>query len=143
MTDHNKRTFDQPIPRGWGTYTRTFKVSGIHHRIKDVRVALENNQDPHIFLEPEPENEHDKKAIAIYIKKKVLFWNSNIHIGYVPAPFAAIIHKHQIQDFVRIRIRILFEYESGGMAVICDLIGPQDSAIYTNRVGQDFDDCEI
>jgi hypothetical protein len=70
---------------------KEFFVAGVKFR-EEYRRALKNgiSEGDQVGLIPEPTNQHDSNAIAVY-------WRG-YHIGYVPAPIAA-----NLVDEIRLR----------------------------------------
>lgn len=142
MSHSSEHEYNQPLPEGWETFTLRFNLAGSNHLIDMVRAALEDNEDPDIFIEPDPKNEHDKYALKVMVKRKMFFiLKTDFHIGFIPAPLAKIIHKNGVKKIVEIRIRKLNVHDSGKVSIICDLIGP--SKAYSDRLKTEIDNCEM
>ena len=142
MSYSGKHEFNQSIPQGWETYTHRFNLAGSNHRLDMVKTALEGNEDPNIFIKTEPDNERDKNALMVMVKRKMFFvFNPDFHIGYIPRPLAKILYQNKVQKIVKIRITHLNVHESGKVSVICDIMGPLN--LYSDKLKTQTDNCEM
>lgn len=142
MSYSGKHDYDQPIPDGWETFTLKFNLAGSNHRLDMVKTALEGNEDPNIFIKPEPDNEHDRNALMVMVNRK-MFWmfNTDFHIGYLPKPLSEILYENRVQKKVKIRITRLNVHASGKVSIICEIMGP--SGIYSDRLKEEIDHCDM
>jgi len=124
MSVTSKESFNISLPKGYSVLTESFAVQGANRRIESINRALKvKDFESNIFIEPEPDNDHDKNALMVVIKKKTLFSFRYFHIGYVPKELAEIICKYNLQYKIKIRILKRFTYENGNTAIIADFIG--------------------
>lgn len=142
MNSHDKHTYTQkPLPKGWAVFTLTFAVAGVTQRQDMIKTSLPiKDLEPDIFIEPEPDNEHDKNALKVVVRKKVFLKKTNFHIGYVPAKLADVICKNDLQNVVKLRITNLLTYENKKLVVICDFIG--QSGFLDDKLRKQFDEWE-
>lgn len=141
----SKQEFNPPIPTGWETFTLGIKVAGLSHRLDYAKVAFENNENPEVIIQPEPDNEHDKYALRVLLTKKGSFFglfsfNTDFHIGYIPKDLAVLIHKHRLKYILKARLRKVYAPGDYSMTIIIDLIGP--SVMYSDAIKKAIDECE-
>jgi len=124
MSITSKESFNVSLPTGYAVLTESFAVQGANRRIEDLNKALRvKDLQSNIHIEPEPDNDYDKNALMIVIKKTNLFSVSYYHVGYVPKALAEIICKYNLQYKIKIRALKVVTYNNGNTAFICDLIG--------------------
>lgn len=71
-------------------------VAGTGYEGRANKIRLCAKQGMPVYLVPEPENEHDPNAIAVYLKVRAwysLFQKVDIQIGYIKKRLAATLSK--------------------------------------------------
>ena len=100
MSKRIKIRFEDQYPDGHKTFERWFDVAGVHHREEAVR-RFADWKDQSVSMEPEPNNRHDKNAIAVYghgIKGLIFKREASVMLGYIPKEIAQKLHQENLVD---------------------------------------------
>lgn len=110
-------------PEDHQIYFNQFEVAGAFYRKEDVRQLL-RLKDPYLRLKAEPSNPHDQNAVQVLGCGKWWFWEKQLHIGYLPADFAALIAKKKDSlSLLFPRLRMIEDGEF--LRVVMELTGPK------------------
>lgn len=78
-------------------YRKFFKVAGVTFEGRQY-VINDMNKDDVVYLQAEPDNKYDPKAIAVMLKQRPLETTGDLKIGYIAKDRTADVHQMMNQD---------------------------------------------
>ena len=118
------KRFKPPIPKGMRIFEQGVSVAGVKHRFYDAKMfARRSNQS--IYMERDPNNQHDPNAIKIMGKSKGWFFEVEKCIGYIPAGLAKLIVSKGMEERVQVRLREIFIGDREYVGISFDILGPK------------------
>lgn len=117
--------FKEPIPKGMRIFVKQFEVMMAKEYINQIE-KIANSKTPEIVLESEPKNKYDTNAIKVLAKKKVLFWEITLMLGYLPRDLAKFITEYNLIKNLIPRAKSIWFGDEGGFSFTIDLLGNKD-----------------
>src|SRR5438105_4080604 len=87
--------FLPPIPAGHCLFASDLEVSGIQHHKADA-LSFAHGKEHSLEFVPEPDNPHDRNAIAIWGSYTGWLLRHRVHVGYVPADVAKALGERNL-----------------------------------------------
>ncbi len=117
--------FKEPIPKGLRIFVKQFEVMMAKEYISQIE-KIADSKSPEIVLEPEPKNKYDKNAIKVLARKKILFWENTLMLGYLPRGLAKFITEYNLINSLMPRAKSIWFGDEGGFSFTIDLLGKKD-----------------
>lgn len=114
---------DQPLGPDERIFDANVSIPGLHHRRQNALSFCRGRQQ-RLMLRPDPTNQHDPAAIAIYGRWKGWFLDKEKQLGFLPRDVAAQLKSSGLADAVRARLRKTYAGTDGYVEIELQIVGP-------------------
>jgi len=115
----------QPIPAGFRIYEEGIAIAGLDQHAQAARDFCKAD-DPRLEFAPEPQNAHDKTAIAIIGTWRSWFARKPGKLGYVPRDIAGRLAAVNLASTVRPRLLKTYLGPDAFVDIEFQIVGPAD-----------------